>query len=51
MLNTVSRQIVSMPVLPQHLPAEELVKLLAIMDAQRPLGVDLVDDTLDDPRT
>ena len=35
----------------QHLAAEQLVKVLAIMDAQGTLGVDLVDDTLDNPRT
>ena len=50
-LKAVSWWIVTVTMLPQHLTAEELVKLLAIMDAQRTLGVDLVDDTLDNPRT
>src|SRR5271166_2433732 len=50
MLETVSRCSATAPVLPQYLSAEELVKLLAIMDAQGTLGVDLVDDTLHNPR-
>ena len=44
------RYIVTVTVLPKHLSAEELVKLLAIMDAQRTLAVDLVDDALNNPR-